>query len=192
MSEDHPVPAAGPSPVALKLADERIADALDPSIGFTALRIEDLPIIARWLKLPHVARWWGDPEEGLTRIAAHMASANVAPFLAREGSRPIGYLHVYHANSDPFWAGHTLPRETLGLDLFLGETDVIGRGMGTRLIRLVLRRLLALPETARVQIDPAPNNAAAIRAYEKAGFRRIGPIDTPDGAALYMAIDRTS
>lgn len=190
MSEDRPIPAAGPAPLALKLADDRIADALDPSIGLTALRIEDLPIIARWLKLPHVARWWGDPEEGLTRIAAHLVEPHVASFLAREGSRPIGYLHVYHANPDPFWAGHTLPRETFGLDLFLGETDVIGRGMGTRLIRLALRRLLSLPETARVQIDPAPDNAAAIRAYEKAGFRRIAPIDTPDGAALYMAIDR--
>lgn len=187
---DRPVPAL--SPIALRLADQRIADATDPSIGCTALLIEDLPIIARWLKAPHVALWWGDPEEALTRIASHLASPSVAPFLAREGHRPIGYLQVYHANPDPFWTRHPLPRETFGLDLFLGETDVIGRGLGTRLIQLVLRRLLSLPETARVQVDPAPGNAPAIRAYEKAGFRRVAPIDTPDGAALYMAIDRTT
>ena len=47
MSDDHPEPAAGPAPVALKLADERIADAVDPSIGLNALKIVDLPIIAR-------------------------------------------------------------------------------------------------------------------------------------------------
>ncbi|MGF6230411.1 aminoglycoside 6'-N-acetyltransferase [Inquilinus ginsengisoli] len=190
MSDDHPLPAAGPAPVALKLADERIADAVDPSIGLDALRIEDLPIIARWLERPHVMRWWGDPEEELAQIAAHLVESNIAPFLACEGSRPIGYMHVYHANPDSYWTAHQLPRQTFGIDLFLGETDVIGRGMGTRLIRLVLRRLLALPETARIQVDPAPANAAAIRAYEKAGFQRRGPIDTPDGAALYMTIDR--
>jgi aminoglycoside 6'-N-acetyltransferase len=192
MSDDHPLPPAGPAAVTLKLADQRIADAVDPSIGLTALAIEDLPIIARWLEHPHVMRWWGDPETELNAIAAHLVEPNIAPFLAREGSRPIGYMHVYHANPDPYWAAHQLPRETFGIDLFLGETDVVGRGMGTRLIQLLLRRLLTLPETARVQVDPAPANAAAIRAYEKAGFERRGPIDTPDGAALYMTIDRTS
>jgi aminoglycoside 6'-N-acetyltransferase len=189
MSDESPLPAV--APFALKLADERIADELDPSIVFTALRIEDLPVISRWLKLPHISMWWGDPEAELDGIAAHLIDPHVAPFLAREGSRPIGYMHVYHANPDPFWAGHDLPRETFGLDMFLGETDVIGRGMGTRLVQLVLRRLLSLPETARVQVDPAPDNAAAVRVYEKAGFRQIAPIATPDGAALYMAIDRT-
>jgi aminoglycoside 6'-N-acetyltransferase len=35
-------------------------------------------------------------------------------------------------------------------------------------------------------IDPSPSNPRAIRAYEKAGFRPVREVDTPDGRALLM------
>jgi aminoglycoside 6'-N-acetyltransferase len=43
--------------------------------------------------------------------------------------------------------------------------------------------------TARIVTDPGPNNARAIRAYEKSHFRRHGPVQTPDGPALLMVRD---
>jgi aminoglycoside 6'-N-acetyltransferase-1b len=47
------------------------------------------------------------------------------------------------------------------------------------------------PRVTKVQTDPAPANLRAIRCYEKAGFRRVGEIVTPDGPALYMTCERT-
>src|SRR5439155_24341115 len=44
----------------------------------------------------------------------------------------------------------------------------------------------------KVQADPAPDNHRAIRCYERAGFRPIGAITTPDGAAVLMVLDRLS
>jgi hypothetical protein len=38
----------------------------------------------------------------------------------------------------------------------------------------------------KVQSEPDPTNRRAIRCYEKAGFRAIRTIVTPDGPALYM------
>lgn len=174
-----------------RLPDLRIADDMDPGVALEALTRDALPRIDRWLRQPHVARWWDDPPEvALRHVAAHIDSAEVAPFLALADGRPIGYLQVYHANPDPFWSGHDLPRETFGLDLFIGEAAALGHGWGPRFIDLALRRLFAVPEVARVQIDPAPENAAAIRAYEKSGFRKARAIDTPDGRALYMIVER--
>ena len=40
-------------------------------------------------------------------------------------------------------------------------------------------------------LDPEPDNARAIRAYEKAGFVRDRIVDTPDGPALLMWRDAT-
>ena len=37
--------------------------------------------------------------------------------------------------------------------------------------------------------DPDPDNARAIRAYEKAGFEKVRLVDTPDGIALLMVRD---
>lgn len=176
-----------------RLPDLEIADAADPDVSLAALARADLPRIGRWLREPHVARWWDDPPAvALAHIEAHLDDALVAPFLARALGRPVGYLQIYHANPEPFWAGHDLPRETFGLDLFIGEGDMLGRGWGPRLIALALRRLFAMPEVARVQIDPSPANEAAIRAYGKAGFRPVGEIQTPDGPALYMMVERVT
>ena len=175
-----------------RLPDLEIADAADPDVALTALSRADLPLIEGWLAAPHVARWWGPADNSLARIAAHLDDALAPPFLARARGRPVGYLQVYHANPEPFWAGHELPRETFGLDLFIGDVEVLGHGWGPRLIAVALRRLFAMPEVARVQIDPAPDNESAIRAYAKAGFREAGWIVTPDGPALYMTVERSA
>jgi aminoglycoside 6'-N-acetyltransferase len=38
----------------------------------------------------------------------------------------------------------------------------------------------------RVLTDPAPTNERAIRAYEKAGFTKVGMVETPEGQSLLM------
>jgi RimJ/RimL family protein N-acetyltransferase len=42
----------------------------------------------------------------------------------------------------------------------------------------------------KIQTDPAPPNLRAIRCYEKVGFRKVDIVDTPDGSALLMVIER--
>lgn len=167
----------------------RIASADDPALALQTLTERDLPRIRGWLEQPHVRRVWSSPDEGMASIVVHMADALVAPYLIVESGRPVGYLQIYHANPDAFWAARNLPRETYGLDLFIGPPELIGRGLGTRVVRLAVGHLSALPDAARLHIDPAPDNAAAIRVYEKAGFRRAGEIDTPDGRSVYMILE---
>ena len=66
---------------------------------------------------------------------------------------------------------------------------MIGLGHGSAFIRHFTDQLLTAG-TPRVLTDPDPNNARAIRAYEKAGFRSEREVDTPDGIALLMVRDR--
>jgi aminoglycoside 6'-N-acetyltransferase len=65
---------------------------------------------------------------------------------------------------------------------------MVGRGHGSAFIRQFIEGLLD-SGTPRIVIDPSPTNPRAIRAYEKAGFRRVHEIDTPDGRALLMVRD---
>lgn len=167
----------------------RIASADDPGLVLSALTENDLPHLRRWFAEPHVARVWSPPDEGVAEIASHISREHVAPYLIVEAGRPVGYLQLYHANPDEFWAAHDLPRETYGLDLFIGPPELIGRGLGTRAIHLAIRHLSSLPDAARLHIDPSPDNAAAIHVYGKAGFVPAGEIETPDGRSLYMILD---
>jgi aminoglycoside 6'-N-acetyltransferase len=59
------------------------------------------------------------------------------------------------------------------IDLFLHPRHH-GRGLGTDAVRTMVRHLTAERGHHRVTIDPAVANVAAIRSYEKAGFRRVG------------------
>lgn len=59
-----------------------------------------------------------------------------------------------------------------GMDIFL-TTSRHGRGLAAEAIRLLARYLFEQRGHHRLTIDPAADNVAAIRAYEKAGFRRV-------------------
>lgn len=167
----------------------RIASDDDPGLALSALAEGDLPLLRRWFAEPHIARVWSPPEEAVAEVASHFSRDHVAPYLIVEAGRPVGYLQLYHANPDEFWAARDLPRETYGLDLFIGPSDLVGCGLGTRTIRLAVRHLSSLPDAARLHIDPSPDNAAAIHVYGKVGFVPAGEIETPDGRSLYMILD---
>ena len=151
---------------------------------FCSLSSEDLPLIARWLEQPHVARWWPDYTE-LEHIRAHIDDPAIDVFLVRADDRPIGYLQCYdpHAETDhPF---RDQPIGTRGIDQFIGDTGMMDRGHGSALTRAFVERLFAAG-TPRVITDPDPSNPRAVRAYEKAGFCRQRIVDTPWGRTLLM------
>jgi aminoglycoside 6'-N-acetyltransferase len=59
------------------------------------------------------------------------------------------------------------------IDLFVAAA-FRGRGIGTEAVSLVVRHLVDERGHHRITIDPSLQNLAAVRAYEKAGFERVG------------------
>jgi aminoglycoside 6'-N-acetyltransferase len=59
------------------------------------------------------------------------------------------------------------------LDVYLAERFQ-GRGLGAEAVALLAAHLIDERGHHRLTIDPAVANVAAIRAYERVGFRRVG------------------
>jgi len=152
---------------------------------FRPLTAEDLPLLRRWLEMPHVETWWGDPDEQFALVSGDIDHPAMNQFIVVTGNRPFAYLQCYDLDAWPEHGFGDYPKGTRGIDQFIGEVDMVGCGHGSAFIRSFIDQLLA-SGTPRVVTDPDPGNARAIRAYEKAGFAKTTLVDTPEGVALLM------
>jgi aminoglycoside 6'-N-acetyltransferase len=121
----------------------------------------DAAELRRILATPEVARWWDAPEDDFP-----LGDDPESVRLTVEVDGRVAGMVQYWEETDPKY-------RHAGIDLFL-DPAVHGRGIGTEVVRRVARMLIDERGHHRVTIDPAASNAAAIRAYEKAGFRRVG------------------
>ena len=128
------------------------------------LRGDDVERAAEIQAEPGVARWWGPPDEAELRRQAEGRDEAKAFAIEREGEL-VGLIQ-YHEENEPDF-------RHAGIDVFLAE-KAQGRGLGTDAVRTLARYLIHERGHHRLTIDPAADNAAAIRAYEKVGFRAVG------------------
>jgi RimJ/RimL family protein N-acetyltransferase len=147
--------------------------------------MEDLPLMHRWLSAPHVRQWWYDArtaEEIRAKYAARIAGVDpTRSFIIEHSGRAIGYIQTYRIRDYPEYDRHICaPEDCAGIDLFIGEQEMVGRGIGTRAVAAFLRSIVfADAATGSCAIGPEQGNRRAIRVYEKAGFRYWKTIVVP-------------
>jgi len=153
--------------------------------AFRAMPTADLPQIRRWLAAPHVAQWWGDPDEQFVLVSEDFGHPAMQQYVVELSDRPLAYIQCYDPAAWPDHGFGALRKGARGIDQFIGESDMIDRGHGSAFIRVFVDDLLQAG-TPQVLTDPNPGNTRAVRAYEKAGFHRDRRVHTPDGSALLM------
>jgi aminoglycoside 6'-N-acetyltransferase len=155
---------------------------------FRRMTAADMPMARRWLETPDVQRWWGDADGQVSLLEEDLSEPRMTMWIVSHRDRPFAYIQDYDPSG---WSMHhfgSLPARARGIDQFIGEPDMIGRGHGSAFIRAHVDSLLATG-APMVGTDPHPDNARAIRAYEKAGFRKDRLVDTPEGPSLLMVRD---
>lgn len=167
MDRRHPAPASGPV--------DRPKPLRGQNVTLRPLRAGDVERVARIQSEPGVARWWGPPDKAQLRGQAD-GSGDEKALAVERGGEVVGLIQ-YHEEEEPDF-------RHAGIDIFLAE-QAQGRGFGSDAIRTLARYLIEERGHHRLTIDPAADNAAAIRAYEKVGFRAVGLMReywrSPDG-----------
>jgi aminoglycoside 6'-N-acetyltransferase len=154
---------------------------------FRDMTADDLAMIKRWLTEPHVRQWWGDPAEQYALVRGDLDEPAMDQYIVSSDGRDFGYLQCYDLTAWNSGFGEQ-PRGTRGIDLFIGEADMIERGHGSAMLRAFVDERLKRG-APRLVTDPDPENIRALRAYEKAGFARDRMVDTPDRPSLLMVRD---
>lgn len=157
-------PASAAPPV-VTITGERIA--LGP------LRRDLIPTHQRWGNdFPTARTQGGTPtpwtaERVATWLERAAANEHATWFTLYERAtwRPIGTAHL----KDLDWRNRTAE-----FGIAIGEADARGRGYGTETTRLMLDYAFTALGLHSVMLTVYPFNHAAIRAYEKAGFKEFG------------------
>jgi aminoglycoside 6'-N-acetyltransferase len=125
---------------------------------------DDVPQMFAIQAQPRVAAAFGAPD--LEKLEGKGAGTDECTVFAVELNGEVVGLIQYHEEDDPLY-------RHAGIDIFLSE-DVHGQGFGTEAVRTMAEYLIRERGHHRLVIDPAAHNAAAIRTYEKAGFKAVG------------------
>jgi aminoglycoside 6'-N-acetyltransferase-1b len=166
----------------------------NPQFHFRPVAEHDLPLLFEWLNRPHVIEWWDGPPsliEVREKYLPRVCSASISPHLVFLDGAPVGFIQSYVAmEQGEGWRPGEGDPGVVGIDQFLADAADLGKGLGTEMVTQFVRLLFQNPEVTSIETDPAPGNLRAIRCYEKVGFRKRGVIETPDGPALLMVLER--
>jgi aminoglycoside 6'-N-acetyltransferase len=142
-------------------------------------------MLAGWLQTFEAQRWWGDPTAQLALLRADLDDPAMTMLIVELDGRPFAYAQHYEVHAWPQPHLDHLPPGSRAIDAFIGDPDMLGRGHGSRFLRLLAQSLLAEGAPV-VGIDPRADNLRARRAYAKAGFHGDQAIRTDEGPVTLM------
>ena len=165
---------------------------------------DDLPLIAHWLRQPHVAHWWltgttaeAELEEITTRVSEPSGSATRLLTILESGGPDagiaprIGWCQWYPYDAYPAEAD-AIGAQTgdCGIDYAIGDPAAIGRGLGTELIAALVDEVHRHHPGCGVIVDPDARNVASRRVLERNGFslmavRPVATEPTDNPVAIY-------
>ncbi|WP_299506995.1 GNAT family N-acetyltransferase [uncultured Roseobacter sp.] len=152
---------------------------------FRSATAADLDQLLDWQSRPHVRESW---DATAPSDAKDFDDSRVARWVVGAGGQPFAYVQDYTVHG---WENHhffDLPKGSRGIDHFICELSMTGKGHGPAFISQRLNALFdeGVPVIAT---DPHPDNARAIAAYKKADFKDLRPAEkTPWGLILPMAV----
>ena len=125
----------------------------------------DIPTLAKIRATPEVHRWWRGEGDLAAEVADDLADPEARTFAIEVEGRVVGAIQWGAENEPDYRHAH--------MDIYL-DPAVQGRGLGTDAVGTLARHLVTDHGYHRLVIDPAADNAAAIRCYGKVGFRPVG------------------
>lgn len=162
-------------------------------LRFESLKESHFTLIHRWFNKPHVQAFYSlkswTLEEVQQKLAPYLQQEKqMRCFVIYHAHHPVGYVQSYPVKDHP-WENQDLPdsvtQKAAGLDLFIGESEYLGKGFGPKIINSFLKEHL-WPFYQYCLTDPDIRNEASIRVFQKCGFVEHKKIFSQD--ALWRSV----
>jgi aminoglycoside 6'-N-acetyltransferase len=163
-------------------------DVIASDADLVIRRLRDQPDeyahIVAWRNSPHVREWWDPDDPPLTLEAAieelcpEQGGDGQTTFCIIElAGEPVGFIQFYPWDGEEAYLSEIdlrLPKGSWGLDVFIGDPELAGRGIGSRAVRMLSDHLFAQESATAVALITEATNARSHAAYRRAGMRVSG------------------
>jgi RimJ/RimL family protein N-acetyltransferase len=142
----------------------------------------DLAVLRSMFTNPGFYEWWGGKpltDEEISTKYLGARSPQVECFVVEEASEPVGFVQ-YHAADDGGEGG--------GMDLALLPT-ARGRGIGTAVVRAMVRFVSTELRWRRFTVDPDVSNPRGVNFWHKAGFIPVRVVDDDLGREPFLLME---
>ncbi|KAA0948534.1 acetyltransferase [Sporosarcina sp. ANT_H38] len=143
------------------------------------LEINDKHHLAKWLSDPEILQYYEGRDnpfdvEKVEEVFFGEESGSTRCIIEFD-EVSIGYIQFYEVDEDERRTyGYGDSAEIIyGMDQFIGESTYWNKGIGTELVRAVVKHLIEEKDANRIVMDPQTWNERAIRCYEKCGFKKV-------------------
>lgn len=157
--------------------------------GFRLMTPLDLPALLTWQSSPAAAPWFSAPTDladaearyGARLRGEHPTRMYVAQLADTELWRDVGYVQAYRLGTVPWVVSDHYPADAVGLDYLIGSPDLLGRGVGTVMLRAFLEDVIPadFPDASLIVSAPNHRNTASRRLLTRLGFTEGMWIDEP-------------
>lgn len=151
--------------------------------------IADLPILSRWDEEPHVVA--SDPNDDWQwETELRRTPPWREQLVAEVDGVPVGFVQIIDPALEETHYWGDVPANLRALDIWIGEPEWLGRGVGTRMMELALARCFADPAVTAVLLDPLASNVRVHPFYERLGFVCAGRRHFGADDCLVYRLDR--
>ena len=144
------------------------------TIAFRDASLADAPLLRRWDKQPHVVAASGDDGGFDWEYELPRKFDWRELLIAEMAGRPIGFVQIIDPKLEETHYWGEVVGNLRAIDIWIGEAADLGKGYGTRMMRLAIERCFADQAVTAILIDPLANNTRAHRFYRRLGFRPVG------------------
>ncbi|WP_233569648.1 GNAT family N-acetyltransferase [Planomicrobium sp. Y74] len=145
----------------------------------------DFELMSKWLHTKEVLEFFGDPDAPPSARQIHEkygpridGTVAVEPYITETAGKPFAFMQCYRLMDEDYRSyGYSIEETIYGIDQFIGEPELFGKGYGTRMVTEFLSFIFNERGAEAVTVDPELTNPRAIRCYEKCGFQKIKKID---------------
>lgn len=159
-----------------------------PSLTLRPATAADWGLIRTWIAKPEIQTWWGSPNAAEAEIRIALDSGAAISCMVLLDGRPIGYAHAVDAAHWGPSLPDGMPPGTWDLDVFIAVAEQRGKGLGERTVELLADEVFATTLAPALSVFVSVRNEAAVRAYERAGFRWVRVLEDPMTGPSWMML----